>query len=478
MSVSSPWRPKTSWTRAKRIVQDDALAETNMHLQAITDRPDPSHVRAVIDLALRITDLGRSTGATAAESTAMALRIIEAFKIQGQVDVTYDAITISIPGGAEQDPITAMRRTRALSTDYNRLSHVEALVDDLTSHTIDIKQARSRFNDIAVEPRVYRRWVVTASAAMLGGAIALLQGGGPLEVLFTLIACALVDIVVRQLGRRGVPGIFVNLVGGMIPTTIGVLVMALWPTTSMPSPSIIVGAGIVGMLAGIGLTGASQDALDGYYITSGARMFEAVVMTTGIVLGVLLTLWLGLWLGLPSFINPITGATSSVLLQVVCAGVVAMAFGMSCYTGPRTALLCFVLGVLSQLGQLLGRVITDYAPARAVVSALLVGAAAALMARHWRVPMAALIATGIVPQVPGSTIYRGVYYLLDTPTGGANTTSSGQLVTALLIGVALAIGTSAGAMLVRPLALPMDRGKRLALLKAWRRNHVQSHHHA
>lgn len=467
-----PKSRRSAWSRAKKIVRADALAETNLHLQAITDRRDAATIRSVIDLTLRIADLALSTGASAAESTAMALRVLGAYQLQAHVDVTYTAVTISIPGGAEQDPITAMRRTRSQTTDYDRLAHLERLVDQMADHSIDLRTARRRFDDLAVEPRVYRQWVITAASAGVGGSFALQLGGGWWEFFFGVISAGLVRMLIRVLDRYKVPGLFEQMVGAMIPTTFGVLVMAFWPGDHVPSPSIIVGAGIVGMLAGIGLTGAARDALDTYYITSAARMYEAMVMTTGIVLGVIFTLWLGQKIGLPSYINPITGSATSDMVRVSCAGLTAMLFAVTCYAAPKAAILCWLLGMLSQVGRLLGDSVTSFAPAAVLVPALIVGACAALAARRWNIPTAALIATGIIPQVPGMAIYRGVYFLLENPTDPTLGQASGlELITALLTGVSLAIGTSAGAMLMRPFTLPAERAKRLAFYKAWHRNH-------
>lgn len=470
-----PKARRSAWSRAKSIVHADSLAETNLHLKAVTNPRDAATIRSVIDLTLRIADLALSTGASAAEATAMALRVLGSYQLQAHVDVTYTAVTISIPGGAEHDPLTAMRRTRSQTTDYDRLAHLEHLVDRIADHSIDLRTARRRFDDLAVEPRVYRQWVITVASAGVGGSFALQLGGGWWEFLFGFVSAGLVRMIIRVLDRYKVPGLFEQMVGAMVPTTFGVLVMAFWPGSAVPSPSVIVGAGIVGMLAGIGLTDAARDALDGYYITSSARMYEAMVMTTGIVLGVIFTLWLGQKIGLPSYINPITGSASNAVLRVACAGLTAMFFGITCYAAPKAAMLAWLLGMLSQIGRLVGDSLTSFAPAAVLVPALVVGACAALAARRWNIPAAALIATGIIPQVPGMAIYRGVFFLLENPNDPTLGQASGlELMTALLTGVALAIGTSAGAMLMRPFTMPTERAKRVALAKAWHRNHAQS----
>ncbi|MBD4655482.1 threonine/serine exporter family protein, partial [Xanthomonas citri pv. citri] len=70
------------------------------------------------------------------------------------------------------------------------------------------------------------------------------------------------------------------------------------------SPSLIVAAGIVSLLAGGSFVAASQDALDGYVVTSSGRFLEGFVQTGGVILGVITAMWIGLRLGVPGYISP------------------------------------------------------------------------------------------------------------------------------------------------------------------------------
>ena len=50
--------------------------------------------------------------------------------------------------------------------------------------------------------------------------------------------------------------------------------------------SLVVAAGIVVLLAGMSLVSAAQDAINGFPVTAGARAFELVTLTIGIVVGI------------------------------------------------------------------------------------------------------------------------------------------------------------------------------------------------
>ena len=51
-------------------------------------------------------------------------------------------------------------------------------------------------------------------------------------------------------------------------------------------PSRVVTTGIVMLLAGVGIMGATQDALTGFPVTASARLIDAMLNTAGIIAGV------------------------------------------------------------------------------------------------------------------------------------------------------------------------------------------------
>ena len=85
------------------------------------------------------------------------------------------------------------------------------------------------------------------------------------------------------MARRRLPTFYLQVAGGLVAT--------LWAVGLAATPlradlSLVVTANIVMLLAGIGFMGAIQDALTGFYVTSGARVIEALLATAGIIAGV------------------------------------------------------------------------------------------------------------------------------------------------------------------------------------------------
>ena len=99
------------------------------------------------------------------------------------------------------------------------------------------------------------------------------------------VAAGLIDRVQIVLARRRLPYFYLQVAGGAIATLLAGAVAA---TPIEVDPSLVVTANIILLLAGIGLMGAVQDALTGFYLTSSARLIEAMMATAGIIAGVAL----------------------------------------------------------------------------------------------------------------------------------------------------------------------------------------------
>ncbi|MDO5712499.1 MAG: threonine/serine exporter family protein, partial [Micrococcales bacterium] len=306
--------PKLSWRdRAQRAVVAGSAPTWSLDLRAIADGVEVKRSRAVIDLAMRVAEALLSTGAPAADVTATVLRLTDAYGLRSvHVDVTFASIAVSHHRGAD-DPVTIIRTVRVRSADYARLARLQELVTSLEADPGDIAQARERFDVIAGMPHPYRRSVVTVATALLGLGVCVLLDGSFAEVVISLFNAIIVDRVQLWLARHRLPAFFSQMVGGAIPT-VGAILLIWARTNNVPglanvSASAVVATGIVVLLAGLSVVGAAQDAIDGYYVTAGARTFEVFVLTFGIIVGVLIVLTVSQAVGAPTYLAPYSRLT-------------------------------------------------------------------------------------------------------------------------------------------------------------------------
>src|SRR4029077_20470472 len=129
---------------------------------------------------------------------------------------------------------------------------------------------------------VRRRWAVTIGWGMMGTGIALTVGGNALVCLLAFLAACAIDLTQRLLPLHRIPTFYQQAAGGFVATLIAVTAAA---TRLDVNPSRVVTVGIVMLLAGVGLMGATQDALTGFPVTASARLIDAVLNTTGIIAG-------------------------------------------------------------------------------------------------------------------------------------------------------------------------------------------------
>lgn len=438
---------------------------------------DLRHGRAVVDLAGRIAAVALAGGATAAAATAILLRVTQHFKLSVHVDVTMSSVIITNFRSLESDPITVLRTVQTETTDYRKLEAVEELVDNITRDQITLTDARIEIARITRMPRTYRRWVHTLAKGFMGFWIAALFGGNIWDCLVAGLTTSLVDLVIRGVAAIKAPTFFGQAAGAAVTGIVALLVMAARAAPGleiMVSPSLIVAAGMISLLAGLSLTTAVRDAIEGYFVTAAARFVLVATLTGGIVLGLTLTLWVGLALGVPAYLSPSTGVLPVWWLQVIASALIAVSFAVINHLPPRSWGIAAAFGLLAwTISNAAGGQVGSVS-AGAGAAALVVGILAEAVTRVARVPATALVTTGVVSLVPGMALYRGLLGMVQSSQGTSVETSPGMLLfQAVMVAVMLASGATLGAIIGRPLSLPRDFRARMALGKAWRRGREQ-----
>ena len=451
--------------RAARAVRSSSPPLRPITLTAGADRVDPATARAVLDLALRTGEALLSTGAPALDVTASVLQLVEAYGLSScHVDVTYTSITVSYHRGEVDEPMTVMRIVRVRAADYRRLEDLQALVRDAAAGSLTVADARTRLEDVVRAPHPYQRWLVTLALAALGAAVAALLGGGPLLMAVAAATTAAIDRVQRALERFGLPAFFTQAVGGAIPTLVAVVLLWLVPRTPLHlaqlSPSLVVAAGIVVLLAGLSVVGAAQDALDGFYVTAGARGLEVLVLTLGIVAGIVAVLSMAQRAGVALRVLPGAALSSDPSVQVLAAVAVSALFAVSGYTRGRGIVVAAGAGGLGWATSLTASTAGLGPAASAACAAAVVGLVAQVVSERWRVPSLVITTAGIVPLLPGLAVYRGLFQLVEQGPTQALTPGLSTLFGAAATGIGLASGINLGTFAGRRLRSELDEWQR------------------
>jgi uncharacterized membrane protein YjjB (DUF3815 family) len=286
----------------------------------------------------------------------------------------------------------------------------------------------------------------------MAAAVAVQLGGDAAVALLAFISTAVIDRVQLVLSRRRIPVFYQQIAGAGVASLLAVATAA---TPLDVDVSSAITANIVVLLAGIGLMGALQDGLSGFYITANARVLEALLSTAGIIAGVSAGLTAASTLGvdIPA-VAP--GATSlqSVGLMILGSAVGASAFAYSCYAPSR---ILVPIAVIAAGAMGIATALDDQGRAWPVaIAAFAIGLVAYGVAARMRVPPLVIVVPAMVPMLPGISIYRGLTLLLSEE--GPTSTSDGLL--ALFTAVTIAVSLSAGVILGEYVAQPLKRGGR------------------
>ncbi|MHB8185226.1 MAG: threonine/serine exporter family protein [Dermatophilaceae bacterium] len=195
------------------------------------------------------------------------------------------------------------------------------------------------------------------------------------------------------LAHRGIAAFFTQAAGGAIPTGVA-----------------------VALLAGLSVVGAAQDAIDGYYVTAGARVFEVLVLTLGIVVGIGAVLAIARRSGVSMQFTADTPLSANTVVQVLAAlaAGVPVTGGRQPSEGPGPG--------------------AEHGRHRAVAA--------------------------------GLAVYRGLFEIVQRSPGTGLSTGLTTLLGAAGVGMGLAAGVSLGTFLARPMRAELDRGQRRALRRS------------
>ena len=413
--------------------------------------PETREIYKTLDLCLRVGEVLLSSGAGAADVTATMLSLAHGLGLRNaDVDVTFTALSMSYQTSFDEPALIQVRNVRHREIDYEDLTQVDHLIHAVLRGEMDREEARSTLARIISSGHRLPKWSVTLGFGMTGLGVGLLLGGDLIVVAIAFLAAAGIDLLQRAMSRRRLPTFYQQVAGGLLATLFAVGTAA---TKLDVDPSMVVTASIIMLLSGIGFMGAIQDALTGFYITSGARLLEALLATSGIIAGVSGGLTVGKMLGVElGRLDP--GAAGWQALPVVTfgAGLCAASFAFASYAPLRSLP---PIAAIAAVGEAVWYLlyVQGAGPAWASASAAVsIGVVSYSVAGRVRVPPLVVVVPAIVPLLPGLSIYRGLSLMSAGESSGVI-----ALATAAAVAIAIASGVILGEYVAQPLRREVRR---------------------
>jgi uncharacterized membrane protein YjjP (DUF1212 family) len=409
--------------------------------------PETRDIYKTLDLCLRIGEVLLSSGAGAADVTATMLSLAHGLGLRNaDVDVTFTQLSMSYQPSMDEPALIQVRNVRHRDIDYEDLTRVDHLIHAVLLGEADRDEARQQLARIISSGHRLPRWAVTLGRGMTGFGVGLLLGGDLIVLVIAFVAAAGIDLLQRAMSRRRLPAFYQQVAGGLLATLFAVGTAA---TDLRVDPSMVVTASIIMLLAGIGFMGAIQDALTGFYITSGARLLEALLATAGIIAGVSGGLTVGTMLGVElGRLDPGAAGLQALPLVTVGAGVCAAAFAFSCYAPLRSLLPIAAIGAVGAVLWYLLYVKGTGTAWASATAAIMIGLISYSVAGRVRVPPLVVVVPAVVPLLPGLSIYRGLSLMALGDSSG---------IIALATAAAIAISIASGVILGEYVAQPLRR---------------------
>lgn len=440
------------------------------HLFALAMKPSSGHaiferygealspnVRA-LRLAVTIADILTSLGISVSDVTSMALDITDRYcKRKVQFDISYTIIMASQDRGDDREPLTMIRHAQSRSPNNRLVQDLQELARDISKRGTSLDDAEQRLEDILKARKTQPYWINALAGAFISGGVGLMFGASYIILAIMFVFGFIVSYILRVFTHQRVPAFFSQVAAAAIMTLIAASVY--WAGTDgdialfrgLNSTLIVIG-GIIMLVAGLSIVGAIQDAIDEYYITANARLAKAIMMTSGIVAGVLIGLYIANKFGVHITVESEAQKLGRDDWQYYGAILIAAGYAVSVNSKYATVIVSGLMGLLSWFIYLTA---SQHLGLSAIVSsgvaAFVSGGVGTLIARIWRTPSIGLITAGVIPLVPGLTLFNGLLAIVEGASQG--NTDAGVLTIMTAVGIALAIGSgvSFGVFVTRPL---------------------------
>lgn len=432
--------------------------------QKYDERISPN-IRA-LRLSTFIADTLLSMNTPVSDTVTMSLDITDRFcKRKVQFDISSNLIIASQDRGNEREPLTLMRTVTPRSVNTITAHALQELVHDITSKHISLDEAERRYHAIVDEPKKYPTWLTAIGGGLIGGGVSIMFSGSLIMIAITTILGMYTSYGLRTFNRQHIPSFFVQAIAAFIITLLAASISWLGkhgvPIFEDVNPNLIVIGGIVLLVAGLAIVTAVQDAIDEFYVTAAARLLRVFMMTIGIVIGVIAGIYLANRLGMPMAINTESPPLNSLSWQYLGAFIIAGGYALGVQSPKKGILIASIMG---GIGWFFYIVISNifFSPIVASgVAATVIGALASIQSRWWHTPSHMLIMAGVVPLVPGLTLYKGLMQLVGSPAITTVTIDQATLtlLNAMLIAIAIAAGATFGIIMTRPLKQSLLRAR-------------------
>jgi uncharacterized membrane protein YjjB (DUF3815 family) len=260
-------------------------------------------------------------------------------------------------------------------------------------------------------------------------------GGSLPDSAVSFTSALLVQLLIWALGRFNIPLIFGEFSGAALSTTLALLCARL----GLPiHQALVISGGLTMLVPGAALLASVQDGIAGDLLSSGARGLEAFLKGAAVAGGAGLALKVSEALNFPASLETSRGEIWQIPIQVMAAFAASAFYAIANHTPVRAIIWAGLAGGAGWLVYLLTLSASDSPLISTFLAAFTAGVISWSLARLRHSPATLYTLPGVLPLLPGFSIYSGMLAL------SQNRSSDGilLLIMATFLGGAIAAGVA------------------------------------
>jgi uncharacterized membrane protein YjjP (DUF1212 family) len=320
-------------------------------------------------------------------------------------------------------------------TQLSRVVEVNQLSREIdASEPMPLDELERRLRSIRQSPSK-PWWELVVGIALGVSSFSILFGGSFVDAGATFAAGLLLGLFMTFVGSR-LSRIFSNLLGGLVGGLLCIMCVRLFQF-NLHLPNMIIGT-IIALVPGVPFTNGMRDLANEHYLAGTTRLLDAFLAFLCIALGVVVSLLADGMLagGMVQLGVPVADAvTQHWYVQLPAAFIGTMGFAVLFGTPRRYYLTCGLTGMVGWAVYIMLNSQFSLAGA-AFFGALAVALTSTLLAVWRKCPTTVFLICGIIPLVPGGSIFWTAYHLVANHLRLAATTGF----TAIKVTIAIAGG--------------------------------------
>ncbi len=420
----------------------------------------PEYYRKLLNMASLAGVLMISSGAETHRVEDTMQRILGTTHFEhaeAMVFPTGFVVTLSDPSSVN---LSITERVPGVSNNLGRVADVNQVSREFCSGKITIDEAIAKLNTIKNKQR-YTNLMILLGYVLASGGFCVMFGGNFGDAICTLFCGLAAGFVNIYLGPKIGKG-FVTCIVASVAVTVTAVVVAFLSRQcfdiTLQAQCMIIG-GIMPLVPGLAMTNAARDILHGDHLSGGARAIEAfcvaAMVAVGVGAGMVIANVCGFADTLILTFNLSVATLPRFLAATACSAIAVCGFSLLFEIQPRLMPVCALCGAISWAVYL----IADYFGASGIwatfYATLAVDLFSHINARVLKTPVIIFLIAGLLPLVPGISIYKAVYFIM-YGEGDAGET---------MLGAILCVGAIALAIFLMDTILDMDKRLRTYIKK-------------